>query len=96
MAETRHAHVFAYDVESDRQRAKIAALLERELVRVQYSVFEGRLSLPQGRRLADQVFALMGPADGLRVYVLDEAALGLSFKKGGGAPLPETSDFLLF
>lgn len=87
-------YVFAYDVERDRTRAKIAALLENEMVRVQKSVFEGRMTRAQAGRLQHKVAHAMGPGDSLRVYAV--TADGLDASLAIGSPLPEKSDYLLF
>lgn len=95
MPRADHLYVFAYDVEKDGARARVAALLENELVRVQKSVFEGRLTQPQAARLARKVASCIAATDSLRVYAVTaegrEASLAV-----GGAPLGERSDFLLF
>jgi len=94
MARPAHLFVFAYDVERDRVRTKLAALLEEELDRVQLSVFEGRLTLAQARRLAEQADLIIGPNDSLRIYAVTEAGRRASMVLGRGS-LPEAHDFVL-
>ncbi len=95
MAEDRRLWVFAYDIGDDVRRRRMAALLQRRAVRVQYSVFEARLSEKAARALARRARRWLGPGDSLRVYAVPEAALEecLAF---GGAPLPADGDYLLF
>ena len=51
-------YVISYDIESDRIRNKLAKLLEGYGVRVQYSVFECRLTEKRFQSLYRKVFAL--------------------------------------
>lgn len=94
MARPSHLFVFSYDVVRDGDRTRIAALLDDHLSRVQKSVFEGRLSTAESRRLAKKAAALLGPDDSLRVYCITESARQLSQVFGAGA-LAEASDFWL-
>ncbi|WP_284180405.1 CRISPR-associated endonuclease Cas2 [Rhabdaerophilum sp. SD176] len=92
---TEHAFVFCYDVSGDRARAKIAEMLEKHLVRVQKSVFEGRMTHRKAQKIAESISVQLGPGDSLRIYALTNQALDLSFSVGG-APMPEKNNFLLF
>jgi len=94
MARPAHLFVFAYDVSRDATRAKLAALLDDSLDRVQYSVFEGRLTLAGARRLAAQADLVLGPDDSLRIYAVTEAGRRASMVVGRGS-LPEAHDFIL-
>lgn len=95
MPRATHLYVFAYDIERDGTRAKVAALLENDLVRVQKSIFEGRMTTHQAMRLAERIGGIIAPTNSLRVYALTAEGLDASFARGG-APLGEKSDFLLF
>lgn len=95
MPRATHLYVFAYDVGRDRARARLATLLENDLVRVQKSVFEGRLSHGAASRLARQAAAEIAPGDSLRVYAVTADGLDASLAFGG-TPLGEKSAFLLF
>lgn len=86
--------VFAYDVVSDRRRARIARLLEDEGIRVQKSVFEVRVSPARARSLAERIDRHLDPGDSLRVYPLSPVAVGSVIVVGSGLP-PEQGDFLL-
>ena len=89
-------YVFVYDVVRDSKREKIADLLGASLVRVQKSVFEGRLPPASARKLAHRAACHLGPDDSLRAYAVTTDGLAASLAFGGGAPLPEAHDFLLF
>ena len=94
MATVRHLYVFAYDVERDAARAKLARLIEQRMIRVQKSVFEGRMTAAEAQRLSRQAALLLRETDSLRVYCLTVEGLEGSFASGG-APLAEKSGFLL-
>lgn len=94
MSRPTHLYVFAYDVSSDRIRAKVADRLEQTLVRVQFSVFEGRLESAQAARLAREIGHMIGPDDCMRVYCVTEAGRRASLAVGG-PPLPEAQGFFL-
>ncbi|WP_377292721.1 CRISPR-associated endonuclease Cas2 [Rhizobium sp. SG2393] len=95
MAETEHAIVLCYDISRAATRRRVAAFLEDRLVRVQQSVFEGRMTPTAARTLFAATVTRLDPGDGLRLYVLDRDGLSKSLAHGG-APLPEESSFYLF
>jgi CRISPR-associated protein Cas2 len=95
VASPDHLYVLAYDIVRDSTRARVAALLENDLVRVQRSVFEGRMTPRAARRLAGKIGVLLAPGDSLRVYALTADGLDASLSVGG-MPLGERSDFLLY
>ena len=94
MSRPNHIFVFCYDVEKDSARARISDLLSENLVRVQQSVFEGRMTTKEAHQLAKKASALISPEDNLRVYCIGSRALELSLAFGP-TPLPEPGDFWL-
>lgn len=86
--------VFCYDVSRDSVRARVAALLEDELARVQQSVFEGRMTRDRAAELGRRVAALIGPGDSLRIYAVTAVGLRQS-QVFGPQPLPEPHDYWL-
>lgn len=94
MAKTQMTIVFCYDVDSNRTRRKLAACLEEQLVRVQESVFEGRLTLTRAGALFDRAAALLDDGDKLRMYVLSHDGVE-KCRVHGGVPLPEDGGFIL-
>jgi CRISPR-associated protein Cas2 len=63
--------VVTYDISCDRQRQKVADLLEMVLTRVQWSVFEGDLPPEVLKRSIQRALAHIDPeTDSLRVYSL--------------------------
>lgn len=94
MSERDLTVVFCYDVERAKTRRGVAAYLEERLVRVQKSVFEGRLSRAEADRIFDGVSLRLDLGDSLRMYVLTATGLEKS-RVWGGAPLPEDGEFYL-
>ncbi|WP_128292286.1 CRISPR-associated endonuclease Cas2 [Afifella aestuarii] len=86
MARGEMLTVFSYDVSEDRRRRRIARLLENAATRVQYSVFEVRMSRAKAAALGQRLAALLGPGDSLRVYVIGADGFERSRVYGDGAP----------
>lgn len=87
-------HVFAYDIASDRLRARVAKMLEDHGIRVQDSVFEIRADRAAIRRLAEHVAASVAAGDSVRVYLVSDDALSDCIAHGG-PPIAERQDFWL-
>jgi CRISPR-associated protein Cas2 len=88
-------YVVCYDIAHDRGRRRVAELLGDRLIRVQESVFEGRVEEDDIRRLLNKAARHMLPGDSLRAYCVMPEGLARSHALGG-QPLPEPSDFMLF
>ncbi|MCB2186991.1 MAG: CRISPR-associated endonuclease Cas2 [Deltaproteobacteria bacterium] len=86
--------VFAYDVEDDLHRRRLARVLENHAVRVQKSVFEAWLDDDAAQGVAAQAAAELGPRDSLRVYALGEDSLS-RIQVFGAAVRPERQEFYL-
>lgn len=64
-------YVISYDIASDRIRTKLAKLLEGYGVRIQYSVFECKLTEKRFQKLYREVFHLTENEEGsVRFYLL--------------------------
>lgn len=94
MAAARHLAVIAYDVPDDRDRARLARLLETQLARVQHSVFEGWMAPRTARALFEKAARLGGPEGSVRLYLLPRATV-LHCRAHGFPPAPEADDFVL-
>ena len=94
MARPEHLYVFCYDISRDKVRGRVADALEAVLVRVQGSVYEGRLTRDAARRLADQTGAMIETGDSLRVYAVTQAGLKASIVKGP-QPLMQAEGYYL-
>ena len=86
--------VFAYDISRPRTRARVAAVLEDNAVRVQKSVFEARLGRDAAEHLFEQLARRMDPGDSLRMYTVSSAGLVRS-RQIGGAPIADDSKYWL-
>jgi len=62
--------VIAYDVGRSAVRRRVAARLESEMIRVQYSLFEGHLSARRAQQLFRAVSAMADIGDRVRLYRL--------------------------
>jgi len=94
MAAPRHVYVFTYDISRDSRRARVADILSTSLIRVQRSVFEGRLTVAGARRLVRQVAPLLSAEDSLRAYAVTQSGRSATIVVGN-PPLAEETDFLL-
>lgn len=94
MAGRKQLIVFTYDVSKDRTRNRIADLLERHGIRVQYSVFECRMDMENANSLFSKLELLIDPEDSIRMYVIPEDGRVKSLACGG-APISEAQDYYL-
>jgi CRISPR-associated protein Cas2 len=92
MADRVMLTVYCYDISNDRVRARVAARLEEEAVRVQESVFEARLTRRGADALFHKVTPLLTEGDKLRMYAISRAGLERC-REWGGAPVAEDGDF---
>jgi len=88
--------VFSYDVSQDKRRRKIAKLLENAATRVQYSVFETRMTQSKAEILSQRLAALLGDGDSLRVYVVGSDGERRSRVFGDGAAFESREGYWLF
>ena len=76
-----------YDIPDDKRRTKLATFLEGYGRRVQYSVFECFLSLPDMRRLCAQVQRRVKESeDNVRFYWISEEAMSQVLTLGSKPP----------
>ncbi len=94
MSESEHTIVICYDISAAGTRRRVSHFLEERLVRVQFSVFEGRLKPSRAHRLFDATSAMLDLGDSLRLYIMTKEGLEKS-RVHGGAPLPEDGGFIL-
>jgi CRISPR-associated protein Cas2 len=88
--------VFSYDVSQDKRRRKIARLLEGAATRVQYSVFETRMTEVRAAALSQRLAAHLGQGDSLRLYVIGHDGERRSRVFGDGAPFESDEGYWLF
>lgn len=96
MARGEMLTIFSYDVSKNKNRRKIARLLEDAATRVQYSVFETRMTRQQAETISQRLAAHLGSGDSLRVYVVGHDGENRSRVFGDGAPFESDANFWLF
>ncbi len=85
----RSFFLLAYDITSDRRRAKIAKLMESLGERVQGSVFEAWLTAVELEKLVKKAQKLLNEKeDSLRVYVICATCRPRLKVYGQGSPTP--------
>nr|WP_285674668.1 CRISPR-associated endonuclease Cas2 [Limibaculum sp. NKW23] len=87
--------VFTYDVSEAARRRRVAKLLEAAATRVQYSVFEVRMTRQKAAAVGQRIAALLGPGDSLRVYAVGADGLARSRVYGDGAPFEPAEGYWL-
>lgn len=95
MTREQKLRVFCYDVSDDRRRRRVARLLEEEAVRVQFSVFEARMSDRASARLMSSIEALLAESDSLRVYTIGRASELKCDVRGAGVPIETSTGYWL-
>ena len=93
MARGEMLTVFSYDVSEDKRRRKIAKILENTASRVQFSVFETRMTETQANRISQRLSSMLGDGDSLRVYVIGANGERRSRVYGDGAPFETAEGF---
>jgi CRISPR-associated protein Cas2 len=80
-----YTYLICYDIEDDRERARVARLLERHGERVQYSVFEVHLKRPTDLEAIKEELrgVLAAPDAEVRFYRLTADALADSSRLDG-------------
>jgi len=87
--------VLCYDVSSDVRRRKIARLLEDCASRVQFSVFETRLTPMSLHKVVGKIQRHLGKGDSLRVYTIGMSGERHCEVYGSGAPIEQDGAFWL-
>ncbi|WP_321337189.1 CRISPR-associated endonuclease Cas2 [Breoghania sp.] len=86
--------IFCYDISCSRRRAKVSDVLEQAGTRVQFSVFEVRMTRKKATALLDRLGRIRENSDSVRMYCLTEQGRKFSDARGG-APIPEAQEFWL-
>lgn len=92
----KHFVVVSYDICNDRRRRKVMKIMEGFGERVQYSVFECRLTLAQVGRLQERLRRWVNPQeDSVRFYFLTRRETGRILVLGVGEVTPERRYYVL-
>lgn len=95
MARDNHLRLICYDVSDDRRRRRLARILEGEASRVQYSVFETRITKPALEALVRRAVKYLGDGDSLRVYTIGRNGERHCSVHGDGVPIENEAGFWL-
>lgn len=87
--------VLCYDVSNDRRRRRVAKLLEAHASRVQFSVFEARMTAAALSRVVGQVEKHLGKGDSLRVYTVGRTGERSCEVLGTGVPIEAEAAYWL-
>lgn len=96
MSRSNMLTIFCYDVSENKRRRKVAKVLEGNATRVQYSVFETRMSRRQADNVGQQVAAHLGDGDSLRIYSVGRNGERRSRVYGDGPPFESNEGYWLF
>uniref|UniRef100_UPI0040475514 CRISPR-associated endonuclease Cas2 n=1 Tax=Yoonia sp. TaxID=2212373 RepID=UPI0040475514 len=88
--------VFCYDVSDGKRRRKVAETLEGGATRVQYSVFEARMTRIEADVIAQRAASYLGTGDSLRVYAVGKNGFRRSRVYGDGPPFETTEGYWIF
>jgi CRISPR-associated protein Cas2 len=87
--------VFTYDVSKDRKRRRVARILEDAATRVQYSVFESRMTRQRAAAVAQRCAAELEAGDSLRVYAIGANGERRTRVYGDATPVEPAGDYWL-
>lgn len=87
--------VFCYDISDDKMRRSVSKILEKNAIRVQYSVFETRLSKTQTQNICTKIERKLKDGDSLRVYVIGKNGEKRTKIFGDGPPVSTSENYWL-
>ncbi|WP_417794010.1 CRISPR-associated endonuclease Cas2 [Terasakiella pusilla] len=96
MSRSQFLRIISYDISCNKRRRRIATILEDRATRVQYSVFETRMSERALERLVEDLNEHLDEFDSLRVYTVGRSGERHCAVYGAGVPIEtETGYWLL-
>ena len=96
MARSERLRVFTYDISSNISRRRVAKILENVASRVQFSVFETRLSDAKVAAITKSITPHLDESDSLRVYTIGKSGEKHCDVSGAGAPIENEAGYWLF
>ncbi len=87
--------VLCYDISNDVKRRRIAKILEDKASRVQFSVFETRMTDKSLVKLIARIEPLLDRGDSLRVYTIHATGEKHCSVHGSGVPIENDASFWL-
>lgn len=95
MSRGAYLRILCYDITCNRRRRKVARILEDQASRVQYSVFETRLTAKGVKKLAEEIAAHLDEGDSLRVYTVGRTGERQCRVYGSGVPVETDAGYWL-
>ncbi len=95
MGRENFLRVLCYDISDDRRRRAVARLLEDSATRVQFSVFETRLTSKALNRLAKRIERHLDKGDTFRVYTIGRSGERHCEVYGDGVPVDADAGYWL-
>lgn len=95
MSRSVRLRILCYDISSAKRRRKIARILEDRASRVQFSVFETRLSDAALKRLVNSLEPYLEGPDSLRVYTIGQTGERQCEVHGAGIPVETETGYWL-
>lgn len=96
MARGEYLRIFCYDIGCNKRRRRVSRILEDIGSRVQFSVFESRMTERQLTNTVLQIEDVISSEDKLRVYTIGASGEKHSTVRGASAPIESKAGFWLF
>ncbi len=88
--------IFCYDISDNKIRRKVATILEDNATRVQFSVFEARLTKIRTKKVIHRIHNLLEKGDNLRVYTVGKSGERHCEVFGSTIPIEKETGYWLF
>ena len=95
MSRDTKLRIFCYDISSNKKRRKVSRILENRASRVQFSVFESRLTVCSLEKLVSKIEPLLEKGDSLRVYTVGAVGERQCQVYGSGVPIENGANYWL-
>lgn len=96
MSKSTKLRIICYDISDNRRRRRVAYILEEYASRVQFSVFESRLTDARLRKLMKKLNAVIQGDDSLRVYSISKIGERYCKVYGKGVSIEPDAGYWLF
>nr|WP_321482176.1 CRISPR-associated endonuclease Cas2 [uncultured Cohaesibacter sp.] len=95
MSRNTPLRVLCYDISNNKKRRRVATILENKASRVQYSVFETRITAKSLAKLVSKIEPHLENGDSLRVYTIGATGERYCSVYGSGIPIENDANFWL-
>ena len=87
--------ILCYDITSNKKRRRVARILEERASRVQFSVFETRITAKSLKKLVSKITPELEKGDSLRVYTVGATGERHCSVYGSGVPIENDANYWL-